>query len=180
MKKNLRNACLCTGLLVLVSSCDTQQGGTTTSTTAEQTMQTKTVANNAIADVDMGLSKTSVFDTPEPQAVTYTDKFPGSSTVLPRAYPNAPPQIPHNIDSFKPITAKNNACIGCHNNPSLRGKEVAKGMPTPIPESHYTDLRNKPDIVGEQLVGARYVCTQCHVPQANVDVLVDNTFQSQP
>ena len=178
MMKNLwLTVFLFTGIIFSLSGCGKQSEGTTPA--VKQAMPDKAATTGAIADTNMGLSKTSVFDTPEPPAVTYTDKFPGTSTVMPRAYLNAPPQIPHNIDSFKPITASSNACVGCHNNPSLRGKEIPKGTPTPMPESHYTDLRNKPDTVSEQLVGARYVCTQCHVPQANVEVLVDNSFKPE-
>ncbi len=136
------------------------------------------LSGNAVNDKDMGLSKTSVFDTPTPEPFKYSDKFPGTSQVLPRAYPDAPPQIPHNIDSFKPVTAKSNMCIGCHNNPSMRGKTV-KGMATPMPESHYTDRRHAPDKVTDQLIGARYVCTQCHVPQSDAKELVDNTFDDK-
>jgi nitrate reductase cytochrome c-type subunit len=61
----------------------------------------------------------------------------------------------------------------------MHGQAIPKGMPTPIPESHYTDLRHKPDTVREQIVEARYVCTQCHVAQANVEALVENSFGSQ-
>ena len=177
MKNQLLTVFLFAGTVFLLAACGSQPEGQAPA--MKQAMPDKAASANGIAATDMGLSKTSVFDTPEPQTFAYSDKFPGSSTVLPRAYPNAPPQIPHNIDSFKPITAANNACVGCHTNPSLWGKEIPKGTPTPIPESHYTDLRNKPDTVGKQLVGARYVCTQCHVPQANVGVLVGNTFKSE-
>jgi len=135
-------------------------------------------AESAIKDKAMGLSKTSVFETPTPQAFDYNKNFPGTGQVLPRAYLNAPPQIPHNIESFKPITASKNVCMGCHYNPSMIGKKV-KGTPTSLPVSHYTDLRNKPDVQTNTVIGARYVCTQCHVPQAEVDTLVDNTFKSE-
>lgn len=152
-----------TGLITLLCACAQQQ-----------VLSSKGV----ITDTSLGLSKTSVFDTPEPPSFSYNDQYPGSSKVLPRAYPGAPPQIPHNIDGLKPITASNNACLGCHNNPSNRGKKVA-GLPTAIPESHYIDQRFNPGKVGEKLVSARYVCTQCHVPQANVTPLVVNTFESE-
>jgi len=152
------------GLISLLCACAQQQS---------QTSQT------LISDTDMGLSKTSVFDAPAPQPFSYNENFPGSAgSVLPRAYPGAPPQIPHNIDGFKPVTANNNPCMACHHNPSLRGKKVA-GTPTAIPESHYVDRRNNPGTMGEQVVGARYVCTQCHVPQAKVAPLVDNTFHNE-
>jgi len=134
-------------------------------------------AETSIETKDMGLSKTDIFESPTPKPFTFPDNFPGNGKTLPRAYPNAPPQIPHNIISFKPITKTNNMCLGCHNNPAMIGQKV-KGMPTSIPLSHYTDVRNKPNIQGKNLVGARYVCTQCHVPQANVDTLVENDFET--
>lgn len=169
----MKNYLIMICLVLLISACEQQQKDMVQPESATG----NPVVKEGLADTSFGLSKTSVFETPDPQPVSYSDKFPGTSTVLPRAYLNAPPQIPHNIDSFKPITASNNACMGCHNNPSMRGKEITKGMPTPMPESHYVDLRHKPDAVRDQIVEARYVCTQCHVPQANVDTLVENTFQ---
>ena len=166
-------------LAVFMSACDKQRDPSSSETTIDKPVGKTSVTSNAITDVEMGLSKTSVFGTPDPIIANYSETFPGSNTLLPRAYPGAPPQIPHNIESFKPITAKNNACFGCHHNPSMRGKEIAKGTPTPMSISHYTDLRHKPDAVAEQLISARYVCTQCHVAQANVDQLVENTFNSE-
>lgn len=133
------------------------------------------MSDNAIKSEDTGLSKTSVFDTPTPKAFNYSDKFPGTSTVLPRSYAGAPPQIPHFVGNMKPITADKNVCVGCHDNPAMRGKTV-KGMATPMPESHYTDQRHSPGKTSNQMIGARYVCTQCHVPQADAKVLVGNTF----
>jgi cytochrome c-type protein NapB len=132
-------------------------------------------ASKPVKDSSLGLSKTSVNDSPVSEKFSYSDKFPGTSNVLPRAYPGAPAQIPHNIESFLPVTSKNNACKMCHDNPSMQGKKV-KGQATAIPASHYTDLRFTPGKVTTELIGARYVCTQCHVPQANVKPLVTNTF----
>ena len=127
---------------------------------------------------DMGLSKGSVFDVPEPKAYHYGNAQPGQSKLLPRAYLGAPPQIPHDIGEFLPITAQNNMCIACHAQPDLWDKKREKGMATPIPRSHYTDLRNAPGKVTENLINARYNCNQCHVPQANAPALVVNTFSS--
>ena len=134
-----------------------------------------THAAKPVKDSSLGLSKTSVNDSPESEKFSYSDKFPGTSNVLPRAYPGAPAQIPHDIESFLPVTTKNNACKMCHHNPAMMGKKV-KGQATAIPASHYTDLRHAPGKVTTELIGARYVCTQCHVPQANVKPLVTNTF----
>ncbi len=146
-------------LAVVAVGCVTAGGGPKTS---------------AIDDSEMGLSRTSVFDTPTPQAYTHGEAFPGSSEALPVAYPGAPPQIPHGVTNYLPVTAKNNQCVSCHDNPALIGKHK-KGLPTPMPESHYTDLRFAPDKVTKKLIGSRYVCTQCHVPQADVEPLVENT-----
>ena len=123
-----------------------------------------------------GLSKTSVFDTPTPKVYEYQGKQPGENKVLPRAYLNAPPQIPHDIKDFLPITTQSNFCIGCHNQPDEWDKKREKGMPTPIPRSHYTDLRNAPGKVTDHLINSRYNCNQCHVPQTNATPLVKNTF----
>ena len=136
------------------------------------------VAAPTIKTNDMGLSKTSVFDVPEPKVYHYATAQPGESKVLPRAYPGAPPQIPHDISEFLPITAQNNMCIVCHDQPAEWGKKRVKGMVTPIPTSHYTDLRNAPGKVTDHLINARYNCNQCHVPQADAPALVENTFSS--
>lgn len=160
-------------LMVFLNAC-----GKTDKEPSQGAMTEPSSDADVIMDTTLGLSKTSVFETPEPEVASYSPKSPGSSELYPRAYPDAPPQIPHDVDNFKPITAKNNTCVGCHHNPAMRGKEVARGIPTPMPESHYTDLRHKPDTVVEQIIGARYICTQCHVPQANVNKLVENTFSN--
>lgn len=124
-----------------------------------------------VRDDAMGLSKTSVFDVPSPEAFAYSDKAPNKSGVLPRAYEGAPPQIPHTIGGLLPITADDNSCLSCHDKPALMGKKL-KGMATSMPESHYTKVDGK-----WQRNNNRYVCTQCHVPQANVKELVGNTFK---
>jgi len=130
-----------------------------------------------IPDSQLGLNKLPLKDVSTPSSFSYSDKFPGSSDVLPRSYPGAPPQIPHNIESFLPVSKDNNMCKGCHDSPDNIGKPRVKGTPTPIPESHYTDLRFGKE-KGKQIIGARMVCTQCHVPQATVAPLVENTFSS--
>lgn len=129
-----------------------------------------------LAAEEMGLSKTSVFDTPTPDAFAYTAPAPRKSSLLPRAYggfEGAPPQIPHAIDGFLPITADNNACAGCHDRPHLIGRERRKGATPPIPRSHYGGFKGEGD--EDTLSGANYVCSQCHVPQSGVEPLVVNT-----
>ena len=47
---------------------------------------------DAIDELNMGLSKTSVFDTPTPAAYNYSNAKPGWNDPLPRAWENAPPR----------------------------------------------------------------------------------------
>jgi cytochrome c-type protein NapB len=132
-------------------------------------------SGQAIDPNSLGLVKGGVFDTPSPRPPVYREPAPGQATLLPRAYPGAPPQIPHAIEAFLPITAKSNACLGCHDQPALRGKKVP-GMATPMPVSHYLDVRTGSDQVESHVDGSRYLCLQCHTAQADVKPLVRNTF----
>jgi nitrate reductase cytochrome c-type subunit len=125
-----------------------------------------------IADADLGLSKGSVFDAPTPAMVKANDSNPGESPLLPRPYVIAPPRIPHAVADFLPITQKQNACLDCH-----AVKERKRGDPTPIPPSHYTDYRNAPDRVADQVVGARHVCVSCHAVKTDAPNLVGNRFR---
>jgi cytochrome c-type protein NapB len=123
-------------------------------------------------DAEIGLSKTSVFDTPSPAAVEVNQTMPGENPVHPRANAVEPPVIPHGIGDFLPITAGDNMCVACH---AIDVKE--EGSPTPIPESHYVDYRNSPDQVGDELAGARYNCVACHVSLTTTTPLVPNTYE---
>jgi cytochrome c-type protein NapB len=129
--------------------------------------------SSIVRDDAIGLSKTSVFDDPAPPVFAYGDKAPAKSGVLPRAFEGAPPEIPHAIESFLPIKAGENSCLDCHDKPSMMGKKE-KGRPTAMPESHYTKVEGK-----WERNNSRYVCTLCHVPQANVKDLVGNSFGAQ-
>jgi cytochrome c-type protein NapB len=123
----------------------------------------------SIPDTSLGLSKTSVLDTPTPPVVKPNESAPGEQPALPRPYVIAPPRIPHGAGDFLPITLAQNACVDCH-----AVAEKKPGEATPLPPSHYTDLRNAPDRVGAEVTGARYVCTACHVPRTDAPDLVGN------
>lgn len=140
---------------------------------------TFSLAAPPIKSDSMGLSKTSVFDVPTPKVHHYSATPAGQSHVLPRAYQGAPPQIPHDIADYLPITSDNNMCIACHNQPALWDKKRVAGSPTPIPRSHYIDFRKAPNKVTDHLIYARYNCNQCHVPQSDGPELVKNTFSSK-
>lgn len=129
-------------------------------------------AEDARKDDQMGLSKTSVFDDPTPEVFQYPQTEPSAAQALPRAYIGAPPQVPHKIAVFMPITRGKNLCITCHDKPALIGAAKSRGIAAPMPESHY----HKADNGKLEFSDTRYVCVQCHTPQAEVKDLIGNTF----
>jgi cytochrome c-type protein NapB len=150
-----------------------------------------------VTEEQLGYGASSLNGNTPPPPVKYDRPAPGAAQKFERSYVNAPPLIPHSIEGLVPITIKNNQCLGCHM------PDVAKSVgATPIPESHFVDFRpstkldkngnvvkdgkvvaNATDIKVakfkklKKLNPARYNCTQCHVPQANVKPLVGNTFK---
>ena len=84
-----------------------------------------------------------------------------------RAYPEQPPIIPHSIEGYQ-LSVNANRCLSCHK------REFTQGSGAPmISVTHYMDRE------GQMLADVsprRYFCTACHVPQADVAPLVENTF----
>lgn len=138
------------------------------------TLPASAVQDQAIPDDDLGLSKVSVYDTPEPAVFEYGDKDAG--TVVKRAmrsYNAAPPMITHTTKDMLPITRDSNLCKDCHVQPDLIGTKITPGVPVPAPASHYADVKK-----GELYMG-RWTCTQCHRPQADVKLLVESVFEKK-
>jgi nitrate reductase cytochrome c-type subunit len=123
----------------------------------------------ATPDEELGLAKGSVFDVLTPEAVRPETSDPGDKPILPRDFEGSPPRVSHGIADFLPITREDNLCVDCHGI-----AEAEEGDPTPIPASHYTDLRRTPDRVDEMVAGARWVCVSCHVALTGAERLVDN------
>jgi cytochrome c-type protein NapB len=123
-----------------------------------------------VADSDLSLVRASVFATPTPPLYHAEASDPGEQPLPPRLRPGVPPRIPHGVADFLPITRTANACLDCH---QVRGEKVA-GEPTPIPPSHYVDLRAAPDKAGATVTGARLVCVSCHVARTDAPPLVAN------
>jgi cytochrome c-type protein NapB len=132
--------------------------------------QTET-SEKGTPDRELGLSKASVFDIASPEPVVDNDSAPGERPLIDRVNSVAPPTVPHGIVDFLPVTLESNMCIDCH-----QIEEKQAGEPTPIPSSHYTDLRREPEKVGESVVGARYNCIACHVSLTEASALVENRF----
>lgn len=92
---------------------------------------------NVIDDESIGLRKVDLLSEEKaaPDETKYGTSQPMSGYKIDRAYQNAPPMIPHDVEGMLNITRDNNACIGCHD------AAVAESMgATPIPKSHYMIL----------------------------------------
>ena len=156
-------------------------------------------AKKVVTEAELGLRKTDLY-AEEAETTGVQAKFdapaPGSGARYERAFVNAPPMIPHSVEGLLPITAASNTCVSCHL-PEVA--EAAKA--TPVPASHFANFR--PDtIIGkdgkivkdgksvdntsdfktgvkklDKLSSARFNCSQCHAPQANIETAVGNTFQ---
>ncbi len=125
-----------------------------------------------IPAADLGLSKGAVLATPVPPPLVTNGTAPGDAPLPAQSYKGVAPVIPHAIADFTPITAKDNACAGCHVTPAK-----TKGGPTPVPPSHYVDYRNAPGKQGTELASTRYVCVSCHVEATSAKPLVRNDFR---
>ena len=130
----------------------------------------------------------------ETSGVQYNTAAPGTSRKIQRAYQDAPPMIPHDTEGMLIITKDNNQCLQCHS------PEVAEMVgATPIPKSHFLNMRPVNKIVNGKLVKGvdnlknqisvkkitkvyegRFNCVQCHAPQAtNVELITENKFQAE-
>jgi len=126
-----------------------------------------------IPDRNLGLSRTSVFDVPAPPAFRDEASDPGEKPLPKRINREYPPVIPHSVADSLPITRSTNLCLDCHAVPGPK----KKGEATPVPASHYVDLRHAPEAKGAQVAGARYVCISCHVPRTDASVLVGSSYR---
>ena len=132
----------------------------------------------AIDQLNMGIGEDNVFSDATPETFSYSNKKAGKSELLPVAYSTVPPQIPHAIKDYLPITAEDNECTDCHDRQEKIGKiEKKSGKKTPMPQSHYGGFKGDGD--KEEVSGSRYTCTQCHVPQSGAKPLVENTYSNE-
>ena len=85
-----------------------------------------------------------------------------------RNYPEQPPVIPHTIQGYQ-ITLNANKCLTCH------GRQFTGQSQAPmISITHFMDRDLQ---VLASVSPRRYFCTQCHVPQAEVEPVVENRFE---
>ncbi|MFA6742038.1 MAG: nitrate reductase cytochrome c-type subunit [Arcobacteraceae bacterium] len=152
-------------------------------------------APKTVTEDSLGLRKVDIYseDKAAPDETKYGTSQPMSGYKIERAYQNAPPMIPHDVEGMLEITPDNNMCIGCHD------VSVAASMnATPIGKSHYIDFRPKNTIQSDgsfvkevdnmknetsikpidTISNARFNCTACHAPQSTGSLAVENTFKS--
>jgi len=146
-----------------------------------------------VTEESLGLRKTDLYSEKSEtfgDAAKYNKAAAGTSQRIQRAFQDAPPMIPHDVEGMLPITISDNQCTGCHM------PEVAPSVgATAIPSSHFTNFRptsvarsgentssaNLSNIsikTETKLVGARYNCSQCHAPQSGDALAVENTFEA--
>jgi len=101
-----------------------------------------------------------------------TQPIPGKVKAQPKSFVTAPPMIPHSVEGMVPITKNSNMCLNCHMPSSAKSMGV-----TAIPDSHFEDNFNGGKKTSK-LAGSRYNCTLCHAPQAMVDPVIENKFES--
>jgi cytochrome c-type protein NapB len=94
--------------------------------------------------------------------------FPKDGEPISRDYVQQPPLIPHKIDNYQ-VNRKVNKCLSCHS-----WKNYREAGATKISQTHFEDREAN---VLANVSARRYFCTQCHVPQANAEPLVENTFE---
>ncbi len=101
-----------------------------------------------------------------PEEKAQLGDMPGAQKPIARTFQQQPPLIPHATANFDEITLKENPCLLCHETNAPKA-----GV------SHFKDIKGK---MQKTVSRARYVCTQCHVPQVDAPPLVENTFQTVP
>lgn len=130
---------------------------------------------DGIDQLNMGIGEDNVFSDATPISYDFPDTKAGKSTMIPIAYSNLPPMVPHTIEKYLPITIEENACTDCHDRQNKIGKvEQKTGKKIPMPADHYGGFYGKGD--KEEVSGSRYTCTQCHVALSDAKPLIENTF----
>jgi cytochrome c-type protein NapB len=84
-----------------------------------------------------------------------------------RNYPEQPPLIPHSTEGYE-VSIRGNKCLSCHARSRTRESQAPM-----ISVTHFADRDGQ---FLASISPRRYFCTQCHVPQHNVRVPVENDF----
>lgn len=152
------------------------------------------VVKGTISEESLGLRKTTIYNEAKTTGMKgdFIRPDAGESKRFVRAFQDAPPMIPHSVEDLLPIKADDNQCLDCHM-PDVAADVEA----TPIPKSHFFDMRPKHKFNGKlftktadvmkndisvkkisTLSNARFNCSQCHAPQTKGQLAVGNTFKA--
>ena len=157
-------------------------------------------ANKMVSEESLGLRTTNLYteNTTTADKTKYSKTAAGASKKIERAFENAPPMIPHDIDGMLPITIDNNQCKTCHVDSAPYDKTIPAA-----PASHYTDYRPSTALAAdgkitkegksventsdfktvakplETLSGTRFNCSQCHTPQSDSKMVPKNNFKGE-
>lgn len=152
---------------------------------------------NTVTEDSLGIRNTSLYteDKTIADQTKYATTLAGESKNIDRAFENAPPMIPHDIEGMLPISLDNNQCVACHD--PLVAESVNA---TSYPQSHVTNFReqisinkdgdivregkvlpNSSDIITvskplDMLSNSRFVCSSCHAPQSESAIVPKNNF----
>ena len=85
-----------------------------------------------------------------------------------RNYPEQPPTIPHKIDGYQ-VDRNVNKCMTCHARSATEQSQAPM-----VSITHFMDRDGQ---FLASISTRRYFCTQCHVPQLEVEPLVGNDFE---
>jgi cytochrome c-type protein NapB len=140
---------------------------------ANNNTQTETLSNKTIkvtgirqTDLNAGSENLPVVEYHAPQPV------PGQVKTFKKSFVTAPPMIPHSIKGMVPIKVGHNMCLSCH----MPDQAKALGIPA-MPKDHFVD-NFEGGKVKPKVAGSRYFCTTCHAPQAKIDPVIENKFES--
>ena len=108
---------------------------------------------------------TPLAETVKPEPIVNPDNSDVRRT---RNYAMQPPVIPHKIEGYQ--TDKNaNRCMMCHARTRTQESQA--------PMISVTHFQNRDGNFLAELSPRRYFCLQCHVPQANLNPLIENSFR---
>jgi cytochrome c-type protein NapB len=136
--------------------------------------QSTTASNNKEVSVT-GIREANLnADSQNLPVVKYHEQAPIPGQVKPfnKSFPDAPPMIPHSVKGMVPIKVGQNMCLQCHMPSAAKSLGIAA-----MPKDHFVD-NFAGDKKEPKVAGSRYFCTTCHTPQAKVDPVIENRFES--
>lgn len=147
---------------------------------------TKAGKASTVADTELSLRKgETAGDSVVLAAPQYSKADAGDSKKIDRAFYDAPPMVPHDIEGMVQ-TKEENECLDCHEegdedtpgvSPSHRIKAVVKDLRGSQSQNGQLHVVTEHAKVAEGINNERYNCSACHVPQAtNLVGLVENDF----